>query len=84
MASPCHTLRYKNVLQTFEERFVCCSCVALSFTRYLSVTRTVMSINFLLIVLHMSGNRAVIVRFIRSKHRSREPRAAAGTTFITR
>ena len=31
----------------------------------------------------MSGSRAVIVRFMRSIHRSRESRAAAGTTFIT-
>ena len=31
----------------------------------------------------MSSNRAVIVRFLRSIHRSREPRAVVVTTFIT-
>ena len=53
------------------------------FTRYLSVTRTVMSVNLPLIVLYMFSNRAVIVCLMRSIHRSREPRARTGTTFIT-
>ena len=67
--------RSKNVLSVAH-------ALHFRFTRYLSVTRTVMSVNWPLIVLCMSGNRAVIVRFMRSIHRSREPRGAAGTTFI--
>lgn len=52
------------------------------FTRYLYVTRPVMTVNWALIVLYLFGNRAVITRFIRSAHQMQAPRVAVVTTFI--
>ena len=67
--------RCKNILQMFKECFVSCTfilpCTCPLLVRWLS-----------LIVLYMYGNRVVIVCMC-SIHRSWEPRAAAGTTFIT-
>ena len=65
--------RLKNVLSFAQ-------ALHFRFTRYLSITYMVMSVNWPLIVLYMSGNRAVIVRFMHSIHQSRGPWAAAGTS----
>lgn len=68
------TIPDKNVLSISH-------ALRLRFTRYKSVTSTVISVNWTLFVLYMCVNLAVIVRFMRPIHRSREHRAAAGDAF---
>ena len=69
-------VRYKNVLKMFCQLLIRCTFV-------LPDTYQLLVWWCRLIVLYMFGNRVVIVRFMLSIHRSREPRAAAGMTFIT-
>ena len=80
--------RFLVSLSQIQKLFLKCSKNVLSvahalhlfFTRYLSITHIVMSVNWPLVALYMSGNLAVIVRFMCSMHRWLEPQAAAGTS----
>ena len=79
--------RNKDVLQTLNERFVSFLCVALSFYQVL-VPYSHGDVRLLtdsgpLIVLYMSRNRAIIVRFMRYIHGSQKSRAAERATIIT-
>ena len=68
--------RSSCVQRTFCQLLMCCALV-LPGTCPLLVQWCPLT------VLYMSGNHAFIVCFMNSIHRSWEPRAAAGTTFIT-